>query len=174
MSDRNRAAAAPYTVTPLDERLAEQLCSWRYEPPFDFYNWSTWAEMKQEGREFGDPVIRAMQYGAVLDAAGVFVGFAQFFPLLGVTRLGLGMRPDLCGQGQGHSFITAIVQEARRRAPGDEIDLEVHVWNTRAIKVYRNAGFVISDTYERHSTQGTALVHCMIYETRDNRARNDS
>ncbi|MCQ6561701.1 GNAT family N-acetyltransferase [Paenibacillus mendelii] len=168
MSDCNHADAAPYTVTPLDEHLAQQLCEWHYEPPFDFYNWTSWAEMQVEGREFGDPVLRALQYAAVLDREGTFVGFAQFFPLLGVTRLGLGLRPDLCGQGQGLGFITAIVREAQRRAPGDEIDLEVHVWNTRAIKVYENAGFVISDTYERHSTQGIALVHCMTYETPDN------
>ncbi|MFD0712944.1 GNAT family N-acetyltransferase [Paenibacillus sp. GCM10027626] len=156
-----------YTIVPLDEHLAEQLCSWQYEPPYNFYNWTDWPQMQKNGREFGDPAIRAHQYAAVLDAEGAFVGFAQFFPLLGVTRLGLGMRPDLCGQKNGLPFLQAIVQEARRRAPKDEIDLEVHTWNYRAIRAYEKAGFRITDTYERPVGHGTEQVHCMVY-TLDN------
>ena len=152
-----------FSVAPLSETLAEELCSWRYEPPFDFYNWSSWKVMLQLGMEFGDPDIRRLQYGAVLDAGGEFVGFAQFFPLLGVTRIGLGMRPDLCGQGLGQLFVQAIVEEALRRSPEDTIDLEVHIWNLRAIRAYEKAGFVVSDTYIRRTADGPVEVHCMTY-----------
>jgi len=152
-----------FIVAPLSEQWAEQLCSWQYEPPYDFYTWRNWDQMRQLGQEFGDPVIRSLQYAAVLDTSGYLAGFAQFFPLLGVTRIGLGMRPDLCSQGLGYSFFQTIVHEARRRAPHDELDLEVHEWNIRAIRTYEKAGFVIDDTYERPGPRGSELVHCMVY-----------
>jgi len=155
--------AGLFTVAPLNEQWAEELCSWHYEPPYDFYSWKDWDQMRLHGHEFGDPVIRSLQYAGVLDTNGCLAGFAQFFPLLGVTRIGLGMRPDLCGQGLGYSFFQAIVQEARRRAPLDELDLEVHVWNVRAIRTYEKVGFVIDDTYERPEPRGSELVHCMVY-----------
>ncbi|RAP73362.1 GNAT family N-acetyltransferase [Paenibacillus montanisoli] len=154
-----------FNVVPLSDALAEELSTWRYEPPFDFYNWSTWEVMQQLGIEFGDAYIRQQQYAAVTDGDGALIGFAQFFPLLGVTRIGLGLRPDLCGQGQGLGFflVQAIVAEAIRRAPEDEIDLEVHVWNTHAIRTYERAGFVITDTYEKPTAAGDVTVHCMCY-----------
>ncbi|MFB9330760.1 GNAT family N-acetyltransferase [Paenibacillus aurantiacus] len=153
----------PYRVTPLTEAQAAALSEWRYEPPYTFYHWLSWADMQAQEREFGDPAIRREQYAAVLDADGTFIGFAQFFPLTGVTRLGLGMRPDLCGRGAGLAFVQTIVREAMRRAPGDEIDLEVHDWNMRAITIYERAGFVISDRYELTLAGSPQTVLCMVY-----------
>lgn len=161
MTVSSAADSSSFILSPLDPALAEELSRWRYEPPFDFYNWSSWEVMQQLGLEFGDADIRLRQYAAVRNADGLFVGFAQFFSLLGVIRLGLGLRPDLCGLGMGLRFVQAIVEEALRRAPGDEIDLEVHVWNSRAIRTYEKAGFVITDTYERTAGAATVEVHCM-------------
>ncbi|SFJ74343.1 Protein N-acetyltransferase, RimJ/RimL family [Paenibacillus sp. UNC496MF] len=152
-----------FRVAPLTEELAEQLSTWRYEPPFDFYNWTSWQVMLELGMEFGDPDVRNRQYAAVLDENGEFVGFAQFFPLLGLTRIGLGLRPDLCDRGLGVPFVKAIVAEAIRRAPHDEIDLEVHAWNVRAIRTYQRAGFVIADTYGKQTHTGVVEVYCMCY-----------
>lgn len=163
MTVSSAADSSSFTLTPLDPALAEELSRWRYEPPYDFYNWSSWEVMQQLGLEFGDAEIRQQQYAAVKNTEGQFIGFAQFFTLLGVIRLGLGLRPDLCGLGLGLPFVQAIVEEALRRAPGDEIDLEVHVWNTRAIRTYEKAGFVITDTYERPIGSATVEVHCMSF-----------
>ena len=110
MTVPHTASANPFILTELSSQLAEALCTWRYPSPFDFYNWSSWEIMQQLGIEFGDAYIRNQQYAAALDAEGNFIGFAQFFPLLGVTRIGLGLRPDLCGQGLGLPFVQAITQ----------------------------------------------------------------
>jgi ribosomal-protein-alanine N-acetyltransferase len=152
------------TICPLETVHAQQLCSWRYEAPFDIYNWPAWEQMKKDEIEFGDSVLRAAQYVAVLDSQSKLIGFAQFFPMTGVTRLGLGLRPDLCGQGLGFAFTRLIVTEAKRRAPQNEIDLEVLTWNTRALRAYEQAGFQITDTYARSTPTGFAECHCMVYE----------
>ncbi|WP_343222699.1 GNAT family N-acetyltransferase [Paenibacillus agaridevorans] len=154
------------TIGPLEVSHAEQLCTWRYEEPYERFNWPSWDQMKQDGIEFGDPVLRAEQYGAILDERQRLIGYAQFFPMGSVTRLGLGLYPDLCGQGLGSSVVGLMAAEALRRCPGNEIDLEVLVWNVRAIRAYEKAGFSITDTYLRPSFSGgePEWFHCMVYE----------
>ncbi|MCY9696476.1 GNAT family N-acetyltransferase [Paenibacillus alginolyticus] len=158
-------ASLPWRVVPLTEANCHELCTWRYSPPYDLYNWSPWENMLQDQAEFADPQIRAEQYRAVLDEDGLLSGFVQFFPIVGVTRLGLGLRPDLCGKGSGigTQFVQLLVQEAQRRMPQQEIDLEVLVWNKRAIQTYERAGFTITDTYDKRTPTGIAAFHCMVY-----------
>ncbi|MGM0884508.1 MAG: GNAT family N-acetyltransferase [Bacillota bacterium] len=155
------------TIHPLEIGHARQICEWIYEPPFDIYNWPSWEQMKKDGIEFGDSVLREAQYAAVLGNQLELIGFAQFFPISGVTRLGLGLRPDLCSQGLGSAFARLIALEARKRAPRDEIDLEVLAWNSRAVRAYERADFRITDTYSRPTPQGFAECHCMVFEPAD-------
>lgn len=148
----------------MQEAHAAEICTWSYPPPYNIYGFLPWEQMKGLGVEFGDPGIRLQQYLSVLDEQDQLWGFAQLFPMAGVTRLGLGMRPDWCGRGMGKRFVQAIVDEAKRRRPSDEIDLEVLTWNERAIRTYRKAGFYIADTYERLTPTGMAPFHCMVYD----------
>ncbi|MBB6733934.1 GNAT family N-acetyltransferase [Cohnella zeiphila] len=146
----------------MSERDGEEICSWRYPPPYDVYQWPAWPRMLAEEIEFGDPDIRERQYASVLDENGDFVGYAQFFPMAGVIRLGLGLRPDCCGRGWGAAFLEAAAREAARRAPDAEIDLEVEVWNKRAIRAYQKAGFEIDDRYDRKAVHGIVSLYCMV------------
>ncbi|TBL72745.1 GNAT family N-acetyltransferase [Paenibacillus thalictri] len=149
----------------MTEEHGKLICGWKYPAPYDIYNWPSWEQMKRHEEEFADPRIRSSQYHAVIDASGELCGFAQLFPMLGVTRLGLGMKPDRCGrrQGAGTAFVKAIVQEARRLKSDDEIDLEVLTWNERAIRTYAKAGFEPTDSYEKMTPKGMSAFYCMVY-----------
>uniref|UniRef100_UPI0034A054ED GNAT family N-acetyltransferase n=1 Tax=Saccharibacillus sp. CPCC 101409 TaxID=3058041 RepID=UPI0034A054ED len=147
----------------MTESDGEQISRWSYEKPYDIYGWMPWAQMKELGIEFGDPELRERQYVSVY-RSGELQGFAQLFPLSSTIRLGIGMRPDLCGHGLGTLFVQAVTAEALRRAPDYEIDLEVLTWNQRAIKVYTRAGFSIADTYERMTPDGMKPFYCMVYQ----------
>lgn len=170
MTDRPEALSAGLPpafrgmrFAPLTEARAEALCAWHYPPPFDLFDWPAWPDMVERGIEFGDPQIRERQFAAVENGEGEWIGFVQFFPLLGLTRLGLGMRPDLCGRGAGAAFARLAAEEALRRAPDDDVDLEVLTWNERAIRAYERAGFVVEDTYWRPTPTGSAEFHCMVF-----------
>ncbi|WP_083676360.1 GNAT family N-acetyltransferase [Paenibacillus sp. FSL H8-0548] len=152
------------TICPMNPLHAQEICSWTYESPYHIYNWPAWEHMQKDGIEFGDPVLRAAQYTAVIDNQQQLIGYAQFFPIAGVTRLGLGIIPALCGQGLGPAFTRLIVAEARRRAPENEIDLEVLTWNTRAVRTYEQAGFHIADTYPHPKSDLCSDCYCMVYE----------
>ena len=153
-----------FYVVPMEISHAEDICQWDYSPPYNIYGWMPWEQMQALGIEFGDPQLRKQQYVSVVNAQGTLCGFAQLFPMEGVVRLGIGMRPDLCGQGMGKSFVEAIVQSALTRYPEREIDLEVLTWNQRAIRTYRNCGFTITDTYERRTPTGDRPFYCMVYD----------
>ncbi|WP_342563753.1 GNAT family N-acetyltransferase [Paenibacillus sp. FSL R7-0345] len=152
-----------FQVVPMETSHAEDICRWEYKPPYNIYGWLPWEQMQALGIEFGDPVLRREQYISVVDGQGGLCGFAQLFPMEGVVRLGIGMRPDLCGHGMGHLFMDSIVQAALDRYPDREIDLEVLTWNQRAIRTYQKCGFTITDTYERRTPTGDKPFYCMVY-----------
>jgi len=149
---------------PMTEQEAKAVTEWYYPPPYDVYRWPTWDEMLRDGREFADPDIRAAQYVSVRDTdTHELIGYVQLFPLDRVIRIGIGLRPDLCDQGLGTPIIKLAVEEAARRQPGAEIDLEVEHWNKRAIRAYEKAGFSIADEYTRRATHGPVQLYCMVW-----------
>lgn len=158
-----------FNIVPMEESHGADICTWRYDSPYDIYSWLPWEQMKALDVEFGNPVLRREQYVSLVDDEGTLTGFAQFFPLQGVTRLGVGMRPDLCGRGYGKQFVLAIVEEAKRRKPENEIDLEVLTWNSRAIQAYQKSGFVITDLYEKMTPGGISKpYYCMVFRPQSN------
>jgi ribosomal-protein-alanine N-acetyltransferase len=164
-------------VAPLTEEYCKQICLWRYPAPYHVYNWPSWDMVVAQDMQFADPELRKTQFAAVVqlkpagqkkpmeqkEANYELVGYVQFFPLQGVTRLGVGMRPDLCSQGLSGNYMQIIISEAIRRNPDKEIDLEVHTWNRRAQKAYLKAGFKKTDEYVRLTDAGRERFYCMVY-----------
>lgn len=160
-----KPADLTFTIIPMTEEHGSIVCGWRYDPPYDVYNFRDWELLLSHDEEFANAAIREEQFRSVVNEQGELCGFVQLFPLVGITRLGLGMRPDLCGQGIGGLFMDVILGEARRKAPSNLIDLEVLAWNERAYKVYERAGFRYEQTYERMTSAGINTFHCMVYDS---------
>jgi RimJ/RimL family protein N-acetyltransferase len=152
-----------FRFVPMTEADGRQISEWAYPAPYEIYSGSGWEQMAERQEDYADPMVRSQQFSSVRNGNGELCGFAQFFPIVGVTRLGLGLRPDLCGQGIGTTFVQAIAREAKRRSPANEVDLEVLVWNERAIRTYEKAGFQRTDTYNRMTPTGMDTFHCMVY-----------
>jgi [ribosomal protein S18]-alanine N-acetyltransferase len=151
------------SFVPMTEEHAKAICDWKYEPPYDLYHWKPWHELERNNEEIANPAIREEQYASALSHDGTLIGFVQFFPLSGWTRLGLGLHPEARGRGWGEAFVRAIVNEALQRDPNRTIDLEVLVWNERARRVYEKAGFQVTDQYERMTPSGIGDFYCMEY-----------
>ncbi|ULO07472.1 GNAT family N-acetyltransferase [Paenibacillus sp. 19GGS1-52] len=158
------SSSVTFHVVPMEIRHAKDICEWIYKPPYNIYGWMPWEQMQALNIEFGDPQLRQEQYVSVINDQEILCGFAQLFPMEGVVRLGIGMRPDLCGHGLGHLFVGSIVEAALKRYPEREIDLEVLTWNQRAVLTYRKCGFTITDTYERRTPTGDKPFYCMVYD----------
>jgi len=157
----------PFKLVPMTERHAAAIASWRYPQPYERYNSEPWERLSVEGIGMADPVIREKQFRSVL-RHGDLCGFAQWFPLYAehtqdaapsIIRLGVGLRPDLCGRGLGADFVAFIAEETAKQHPGAAIDLEVAADNLRAIRAYERAGFRKTDEY---IAAGEAII-CMVW-----------
>jgi ribosomal-protein-alanine N-acetyltransferase len=129
---------------------AEAIADWRYEPPYDFYDWPA------DERDLALLLSAQARVGsmfAVRDGSGELIGFFGYERNDDVVVVGLGLRPDLTGRGLGASFVAAGLDFARERFAVQRFRLSVAVFNMRAIKVYERAGFVRTRTFD-HETNG--------------------
>ena len=113
----------------MTQRDFDDLATWHYEPPYDFYDSDQ------------DPVQNPERFFAVRDDDGSLIGFLYFEPKDDVLEYGLGLRPDLTGKGLGLEFFRAGLEFGRERYKPSLIRLFVAAFNERAIKVYERAGF---------------------------------
>lgn len=149
-------------LEPMTEQDGRAICDWRYPEPYHLFRWPAWEDMVKQEKEFGDPLIRDRQYLAARKD-GQLVGYVQLFPMERTVRIGMGLRPDCCDRGWGTHLTRLVIQEASRRQPSAEVDLEVEKWNRRAIRTYEKAGFVVADQYDRRAVHGIVSVYCMVH-----------
>lgn len=128
---------------------AEEIAGWHYPGEYAFYD----ADFIPEGAgELLDPAQRRDEYHTARNADGELEGFAQLTPSGdGSAEIGLGLRPDLTGQGLGRAFTEAVVDLARLHGAG-RITLAVAAFNARAIRVYERCGFAETGRHTRRLT----------------------
>ena len=142
-----------FTLTPITRADAQAISRWRYDAPYSVYN--------------GNPASVASLleprylYHSVHDDHGELVGYFCFGEDARVSAgkrldlyerevaldVGLGMRPDLTGQGLGEEFVHAGLQFARATYDPEAFRLTVATFNRRAIRVYERAGFEPVETF---------------------------
>lgn len=110
---------------------------WRYPPPYDFYNGDA------------DPVLNPERYFEARGQADELIGFYYFEPKPPDLDYGLGLRPDLTGQGLGLEFFRAGLVFARERYEPRSVFLHVAAFNERALRVYERAGFRVISSHVR-------------------------
>lgn len=55
--------------------------------------------------------------------------------------LGVGLRPDLTGRGNGKQFGAVVLRFLEERFPGMTVRAAVQSWNTRSLSLTRSLGF---------------------------------
>jgi [ribosomal protein S18]-alanine N-acetyltransferase len=159
-------AGRPYhdavmSVRPLQRSDAESAASWAYQGPWSVYD-----------PRPGDALISAETgYDAVVEEDGSMVGYlcvgqeARVPDLAeadGVLDIGVGMRPDLVGQGRGRAFGTVVLTSLRERYGDRPLRVVVQSWNERSLRLARNLGFRDAGTHrcvqDGHEVSYTLLV----------------
>jgi ribosomal-protein-alanine N-acetyltransferase len=150
---KSKAQRKKERIEPMDETAARAIYGWRYEPPYDLYNMST-GRLEAVLRAFVDP---KNAYYALRDDEGDLVAYCCFGPDGQVPGgdygpeamdIGLGVRPDLAGQGRGIEFVQAVLDfggrlfsPAQGRAQPPAFRVTIAEFNRRAQRVWQKAGF---------------------------------
>jgi len=151
------------TLTLMNEAEAREIRGWQYAEPYTIYN------MQADNEDgLAEMLDRRSPYYTVRDEQGTLVGFFCFGTAAQVLDydepglysegqtidLGLGLRPDLTGQGLGLDFVQVGLDFARANFAPRSFRLFVFSFNKRAIRVYERAGFVHERVFLRRNQQG--------------------
>jgi ribosomal-protein-alanine N-acetyltransferase len=145
------ATVRQITIALMSQEVAEAIAEWRYEPPYDFYDWQA---DEDDLAELLDPMRRAESYFSAHKSSADLIGFFSFRPDGDVVDVGLGLRPDRTGWGLGQSFLEAGLAFASERFAPRRFTLKVAAFNARAIKVYERTGFARTRSFMHHTNGG--------------------
>ncbi|WP_053362395.1 GNAT family N-acetyltransferase [Bacillus sp. FJAT-27251] len=153
----------PLIIGNMSKEFAEEILNWQYDAPYDFYNNKLTADGLKEMLE--------NQYYAVLDQNDKLFGFfcigdAAKVPIgiqLGgyseeFIDIGIGMKPELTGQGYGNTFFSFILGHIQDNFNDGPIRLTVAKFNQRAIHLYEKFGFVKKMEFKKGSTAFITMV----------------
>lgn len=128
-----------YTFQAMTQEQAENIAaSWSYQGEYSFYDMNADPE---DLEEFLDPEKREGVYFVVL-SQNELIGFYSFQQSdKDTVDIGLGMKPELTGKGNGAAFLAAGLEFAETRYRPKHMTLSVAAFNTRAITLYEKLGF---------------------------------
>jgi ribosomal-protein-alanine N-acetyltransferase len=137
-----------FTFEPMSEEHAREIVQWRYPEPYSVYDAGP--------EDFEALVDPQNHYHAALRAgelAGYFCAGACARVPGGdyaeeALDVGLGLRPDLVGRGEGFGFVRAVQAFVRAKYAPERFRLTVATFNRRAIRVYERAGFEWERVFE--------------------------
>jgi Acetyltransferases len=139
---------------------AKQISKWVYKKPYSIYSMDGSDNCIDEllnGTYFSvsDRENNLLGYYCFGESAQVPVG-NQFgvYDCNDITDVGLGISPNLCGQGLGLKFFNSGLDFARNKLSAKGFRLTVAAFNQRAIKVYQRAGFEKVNSFERKMETG--------------------
>jgi ribosomal-protein-alanine N-acetyltransferase len=121
-----------WRVEPAAEELFAEIATWRYDPPYDFYDGDP------------EPVLNPERFFQVLGENDELVGFLYFEQRGDSLEYGLGLRPDLTGRGLGLEFFQLGLEFGREEYRPARIVTNVAEFNERARKIYERAGFQVT------------------------------
>lgn len=157
--------AAPVNIQPMTASAAKHIIRWSYDAPYDLYNFdiSSASHAASEIAFLTDPDKR--YYGVW--QAGSLIGFCCFGAEARVPGgdyaspaldIGMGMRPDLTGKGNGEHYIQAVLDFARAEFAPTQCRATVAAFNERAQRACKKAGLTVVQTFVSTKTQQRFVV----------------
>jgi [ribosomal protein S18]-alanine N-acetyltransferase len=128
-----------YNFSVLTQEQAEDIAfNWHYNGEYSFYDMEA---DKEDLDEFSNPEERGNSTFAVTKENELVAFFCFNEVADGTFDIGLGMRPDLTGKGNGLDFFRAGINFIQTEYEPEKVTLSVATFNQRAIKLYRKIGF---------------------------------
>ncbi|MBE2220005.1 MAG: GNAT family N-acetyltransferase [Anaerolineae bacterium] len=151
------------SIQPLTEPQIREFIGWNYDDPYAIYAMNDENEAAQVAF-FSNPV---NGYFAIVAETGSLLGFCNFGADAQVPGgdyskeaidVGIGMRPDLTGQGQGADYAQVVFDFARHHYANQPLRATIAEFNKRAQRVCEKHGFEVVDRFERPNDKRPFLI----------------
>ncbi|MDR0269551.1 GNAT family N-acetyltransferase [Paenibacillus sp.] len=144
------------------------IAEWQYSEPYDLYS--------MDGSEENIADLINGDYVSARDEEGNLIGFyctgisarvpggyeAGIYEDDSLIDFGLGMKPELTGQGRGTHFVEEGMAYARTAFPDRGTRLVVAAFNLRAIRTYEKVGFrqtfIFTSPINGHETDFVCMI----------------
>ncbi len=146
-------ALAPIQLGTLNESMAKEVCKWRYQGLYSIYNLSDWEVVVSNCWALASESERDEFFLSICKEEDL-IGFGRIHCSDNKVMLGIGLKPEVCGEGYGYKAMSLLIKEAKKRHPNTEIGLEVRRFNERAKKCYESVGFTVQRRYMKESIEG--------------------
>lgn len=153
-------AVRSYRVVPMTREYAQAIACWTYPGIYAAYSFTPDARMLAE--------LTGGEYVACLDENDELIGYFCFGQAGRIPTsaqdaydgsaldMGLGLRPDVCGQKRSGAFLRCGMDYAREKLGALALRVTVAGFNARAIRAYEKVGFVMQRKLW-HADTGTAF-----------------
>lgn len=153
-----------FSIRTMKPEDAYVIVKWHYPEPYSFYDMTADEDDLREFLDF-DHWKKDSKY-SVFDGQEKPLGFFEFNHCNGIVDIGLGLRPDVTGNGLGLGFVQEGLNFARDKFCPYQFRLAVATFNQRAIKVYERVGFRPSRTFMNDTNGGTYEFLEMVADVR--------
>jgi len=142
-----------YLLCKLDPENARKIIQWRYPPPYDLYDLSAEA--------LSGLLNPAYRYHQVMNQAGDLIGYCCFgedarvpggdyrVDEPAVLDIGVGLKPELIGQGNGKGFVSEILNFGIMNYQPVKLRATIAEFNQRSLRTFQNVGFIINKVFVR-------------------------
>ena len=150
-----------YIFQKMTQEQAETIAFiWKYENEYSFYNMTA---DEEDLKDFLNSELRENSHFSVYKD-NELIGFFTFnIKEPRIVNIGLGMKPQLVGKGEGLNFLLAGMEYAKNKYSPLFFSLIVAAFNLRAIKVYERAGFIKTETFIQETNGGKYDFIKMLY-----------
>jgi [ribosomal protein S18]-alanine N-acetyltransferase len=138
----------------IDRNSVRAILNWRYEPPYDLYNY---LEEDVTLQYFLSP---QNNFYKIVKENGELIGYCSFGQdgqVLGgdysyeALDIGMGIRPDLTGQGKGFEYANAVLNFAENLFNPKAFRVTITAFNKRALRLWQKLEFEHQQSFERKS-----------------------
>lgn len=134
------------TFCQLEKEHALAIINWRYSSPYDYYNFDV-DTIQQDLHCLTDA---KNDFWAILNLQGELEGYCSFGSDGQVPGgdyssealdIGMGIRPDLVGQGRGKQYAQAVIEQGMSQYRVQQLRVTIAEFNKRAQRVWGQLGF---------------------------------
>jgi len=150
------------TFLPVDEKSAREFLTWKYEPPYEIYNYSP-ENFERDLAYHLDPTNNLYSMFREDELVG-YCSYGRDARVSGgdyseeALDIGMMIKPELTGQGNGSKYANAVIHYGISKYNPEKLRVTILKTNKRAMKVWEKNGFTKDQTFERENDKTEFVI----------------